>query len=171
MCSAPAAPSLGKLSAGVRIRPEIPIHIQWISFPGRWRCRNKEILWAWVCPKLQTYMWAYTMMSFKEWYMLSLGWMPCYFNQELNNSVAWIIVPAIIRLGERSFHLNIHNSPAAGCFLSQGLHLFHIDMAVTPVQWSMNPFLVRWAMQEGVCEHTELEIHATGSKAAPSTGS
>lgn len=26
-------------------------------------------------------------------------------------------------------------------------------------------------MHEGICQHTELEIHATGSKAAPSTGS
>lgn len=145
MCSAPTASSLGKLSAGERIRPEIPIHAQWISFPERWQRRSEEILWAWVCPKLRTYMWAYTMTSFKEQHMLSLGWMPHYFNWELNNSVAWIILPAIISLGERSFPFNVHNSPAAGCFLTQGLHLFHIDMAVTQVQWSMNPFLVQWA--------------------------
>lgn len=118
MCSTPTASSLRKLSAADWIRPEILIHVQWISFPGRRRCRNKEIFWAWVCPKLQTYMWAYTMTSIKEWYMPSSGWMWCYFNQEPNNSVACIIMPATIRLEERPFHFNIHNSPAAGCFLN-----------------------------------------------------
>lgn len=167
MCSAATAPSLGKISAGDWIRPEIPIHVQWISFPGRWRCRNEEILWVSVCSKLQTYIWPYTMTGFKELYILSVGWVPHYFNQELNNSVAWIILPATIRLRERSFPFNIHNSPAAGCFLTQGIHPFHIDMAVTPVQWSINPFLAQWAMQEGICEHTEQESMPQAAKQLP----
>lgn len=105
------------------------------TFNERWQTDNTHTLQAWICSKLQAHVWAYVTFGFKEQLILLAECCLILTGNWKKKSVARVILPVIIRLGERLFLRNIHNSPTTlGCFLTQGLHLLHTSMAVASAQ-------------------------------------